>query len=595
MLRRKNQQIKTKRSWGLILFGSLFAMPAMALFFWSIVPNIYESIKMQSWQTTQATLLSADVKHHSSSDSGTTFEAVASYQYVVNGTVYKNHRVQISSGNDNIGHFQTDLGSKLSSDFAYKRPIIIYYNRDNPAESIIHRKLRWKLLLFTSMFVALFGLAGFGIMYWGWRGKKSNISPETLSQPWLSEPSWMNNEINSDSKTSFQFALIFAIFWNLISTPIAFFGLADAYNKEGLIVALIVLAFPAVGLGLLFWSYSSWKQWKKYGRTPLILSPFPGNIGGDVGGKVLFTQKLSKEHDYKVTLTLVKTGSDNDERMIWQKEGQATLKQVYSHKAISELQFRFKVPDHLHESELLPKYRHIWRVTIANKAITLNRSFDIPVYKLKNQTATVLNNKNISSDNYNKKYSSVTDSPQSSKTGDRKIRIENYLPFQNKSTNSFVSLSEKTVIHYPLFRKLGLHAIFTAAGSLFFLIGVFLWYEKDAPVFMATFFGLIGGMTALAGFYGLAHSLTVTLGNNQLDVVKKILSFTISKHSVNYNEIQSINNKITHRSQSAGKHITHYKVFALLKNGKKIKIADAENITALNAVLDYFRKKLGLS
>jgi hypothetical protein len=590
MLNKINPQIKTKRRWGIMLFGSVFAMPAIFLLFWSIVPSIYESIQMQSWQTTQATLLSADVKHHSDSDTGTTYEAIASYQYIVNGISHKNNRVQISSGNDNIGDFQTELGSQLRFDLSNKRPITIYYNHNNPADSIIHRELRWKLLLFTSVFVILFGLAGFGMMFWGWRGEKTNISPETISQPWLSKPEWINNEINSDSKSSFQFALIFAVFWNLISSPIAFFGLADAYNEQGFLLAIIIAAFPAAGLGLLFWAYSSWKKWKRYARTPLILSPFPGSIGSEVAGKILFTQKLPKEHDYSVTLTLVKTRSDNDEVLIWQKEGVANLKQVYSSKATSELHFRFKTPANLPESDLFSTYRHIWRVTITNKEVELNRSFEIPVYKLKSQAEV---NSSLSSSN--KEYSSDIDLPELSQVDTKdKISIDNYLPFQETPINSLGSFSEQTVIHYPLFRKLGLHAMFTALGSVFFVIGVFLFNEKDAPLFMAAFFGFIGGMAALAGFYGLAHSLTITLGNNRLRVVKKILGFTISNHSVNYNEIQNINHKVTHRSQSAGKHITHYKVFALLKNGKEIKIADAENETAVNAVRDYFRKRLDL-
>lgn len=583
------QYIKTKLNWFYIIFGSFFAVPALGIFMVSVVLSVSESIQMKSWHSASAIIQSADIGYYQGGEGGTTYLAKARYQYQVDGITYNNSRVQISSGSDNIGSFQKDVAGKLRANYANGEPVTIYYNPKNPADSIIYRELRWGLLLFTSMFVLLFGGAGFGVMYWGWRGNKTNVSLQTSSEPWLSEVNWMNNTIYSDSKSGFISLAIIAVFWNAISWLFVFVGLEDAYKDEGLMVTLIILMFPAAGLGILYLAIKSWKQWRKFGRTPLVLSPFPGQVGGDVGGTIQFQQRLPDQDEYLATLSLLRsytTGSGDDketeEELVWHKEGLAKLKQVLTADVESELKFRFKTHDNLPESNTgTSSDYYIWRITIENKQIGLIHNFDIPVFNVAGQALSGIDRQ---------EYSSVSDRPNTTDNRrNQKVSMEKYLPFKD-SRGSF---SDQSVIHYPLFRKVALNSLFALIGGFFFAVGIYLWFEKDAPAIMGMFFCFLGGLACLAGLYGMSHSLTITMANNRLEVVKTILGLSIKRHSHNYSEVKSVISKELYRSNSGNKHSIHYNILAVLDNGKKIKLAEAENDIAQNLIVDFFNKKLG--
>ena len=594
MLRKHPSYIKTQRNWRMIVFGAVFTIPAILSLFWSIIPSVYEATQMRSWQATSATLYSAELTSHRGK--ATTYRANATYQFNVGKYVYRNDRVQISSRSDNVGSFQEQLGSQLERDYRNKQPITVYYNLDNPHDTIIHREIRWELFFFDSIFVAVFGFAGIGMLLWGWYGHKTNIAPEATSKPWLSDLRWMNNSIASDSKSNVYSSAIFAIFWNLISIPLAILLVSDAYHKQGLMVATIVMLFPLVGLGLIYWVFHNLKEWRAFGKTPLTLKPFPGEIGGDVAGKILFKRRLSNTHDYSITLTCVwqyKTGSSDNrqtnEDLIWQKEGTSQLKQVLTKNVNSELHFRFKVPEGLEESTTgSASNRHIWRLTLENKELGLNRSFEIPVFVVASQQTSS-----------RQEYSSIEDvndaSPELIHKHKGKIDINDYLPFQDSTTNALASFSPETIIHYPIFRKFALNSLFAIVGIVFFSIGIYLWNDKNAPLIIAVIFSFLGGLTGLAGLYNLGSSLKVTITESTLKSVKKLFGFTTSNLTINNSDIQEITNKEHYRSQSGGKHVIHYNILALLRNGKKIKIAEAENETARKIVLDYFQQKLNFN
>jgi hypothetical protein len=96
------------------------------------------------------------------------------------------------------------------------------------------------------------------------------------------------------AKASLWFARGFAIFWNAISSPVLF-----AFQGElarGNQMRWIALLFPLVGLGLLVWAMRQTLGWRRFGMTLLGLDPFPGAIGGDVGGTVELRLPYNPKH-----------------------------------------------------------------------------------------------------------------------------------------------------------------------------------------------------------------------------------------------------------------------------------------------------------
>ncbi len=585
-------QIKTRRSWVLILFGAFFLAAALFMLLIFTLPTITDAIRMQSWQPAQATLTAAEVTRHRS-DKADTYKATARYRYTVNGVNYENDRVALGRGSDNVGDFQESFGQKLEQNFYQHRPITIYYDPDNPQDAIIHRDIRWKLLFMQSFIALVFGLPGLGIMYWGWRGRKTNTSPAVSTHPWLANPAWMDNRILSDSKTGVTFMAAFATFWNLFSWGNTILILPDAWRKEGAMVAAIILLFPVVGLVLAWIAWRMSRQWRKFGKTPLQLMPFPGVIGGDVGGTIHFRQRLPQQEKYRVTLDVVKTRKShdgNDEQLIWQKEGTASLKPGLPG---SELWFRFQVPDDLPESDPPDTANpHIWRLSIGNKSIGLDRSFEIPVYKEQGAKHSSLQHSEQPD------YSSPLDQ-QTERTGASHIDIREYLPIVSPTTTlqSNIRYRPGTIIHYPAFRQFTQHILFTLFGGFFFAIGVWLWQKPDAPMMIGLIFCLLGSLTALAGLYSLGHSLTTTFDNQHIRAVRKIFGLAFSHKAAPLTDIETITSKESYRSKGSGDRnwTIHYNILANLKNGKKIKIASAESETAATLIRDYFIHQFGLT
>lgn len=379
-------QTKTTRSWGLVLFGSLFALPGLFLLVMMTGGALYDAVRMQSWVETDANILSSEVKHFSGDTS--TYKIVADYTYQVNGRTYEGDRVSIHGGSDNVGDYHHETGRKLSRS---SKETTVFYNPKQPDEAIIDRSLRWEMIGFSSIIGFIFALVGCGIIYFGARGSTEIISPETVDKPWLAKPEWANNKISSDAKTVMYVLIFFSLIWNLMVWPTLLFNGESIYNEVHPMILPILAIFPLVGLYLIFLSSKAVKQHISFGKTPLVLTPFPGSIGGQIGGKVEFSKHISSLESFPVkvvclrkNLSSSKQGSNIKEHLVW--EGN-TFARHYSHATGSGLEFSLDVPDNLPETELdKDDHWHEWRVDIESPEIKLKRSFDIPVYRTAQQS-----------------------------------------------------------------------------------------------------------------------------------------------------------------------------------------------------------------
>lgn len=341
------QPTKTERSGCLMLFGLPFFIGGLVAFYFLTWPVLYEGFTMQKWPSTSGTLLSAKLNSYRS-DNSHTYSTEARYKYYVNGLEYIGHRVWINDSSDNVGDFQEKLGRRLERAHRNKRNVPVYYDPMNPHNAVLNRTIRWDVIGLGSVFLVIFGGVGGGLIYLGWRGKKTIDTPEAADKPWLAEPDWHDNVIFSDARAGAWGMWFFAILWNLISAPSVVMGFPEVWRDEGYI-ALLIFLFPLVGLWLLYLAIKQTLEWKRFGRTPLTLDPFPGSIGGDVGGEIITRIRYNSAQIYKVTLTCVYSyvsGSGKNrtrkERVKWQDEGYAHAEPAAEG---SRLKFRFKVPD----------------------------------------------------------------------------------------------------------------------------------------------------------------------------------------------------------------------------------------------------------
>ena len=251
------------------IFVSLFALPFFAVgvwMLWSISSTLYDAAKMRDWQPTDARLTSAGYSTSQGDDSDT-YQAYASYTYRWGGKTYTGNRVAISSGADNIGDYQQQLGNRLSGAMARGESVVVWVDPVEPSQSIIDRTVRWGLIGFKAIFVLVFGGVGLGLLIAAWRApkEKDKTLPEFQRSPWLLNEKWQTATIRSDSKMAMWGAWAFAAFWNLISAPLPFLLYEEVLEKENYL-ALIGLLFPLVGIGLLVWAIRRTREWTASAR-----------------------------------------------------------------------------------------------------------------------------------------------------------------------------------------------------------------------------------------------------------------------------------------------------------------------------------------
>lgn len=571
---------KNEKSWFLALFGLPFFLGGAGLLCLSIIPTLYDAWQMSSWQETQAELLSARLISHSSSKGGTTYSVDASYRYVVDGQPYQNSHVSINSRSDNIGDFQEDLGRSLEQSYQAGEKVSAWFDPDQPANAILNRDLRPGLLGFESIFVVVFGGIGFALVYYGLRGvpPTPNISAN-ISQPWLNHPDWQNGVLRYKGKAKVYFSWIFTLIVSLVSLP-ALMNIMDIWQKKGWLV-LLVLLFPLIGIVMLYQSIKTTLEWWRFGDTPLRLDPFPGVIGGNVGGELLLKTDFDRRARYLLTLSCIysyMSGSGDDrsrsEKLIWQDTVTGSV--LDSHR----MQFCFAVPDQLppSESQQSEKY-HLWRLDIHGNmpGVDLKRQFEIPVYQ---GTGSTRNAESLIS---------AGDNAQTRPAN----RIEDLIPLRKNGM--------QTEIYYPPFRKPFQAFAIQLFGAIFCGSGWFLWREAAAGgfqsimlYFMSAIFSLIGIIILSCGLYALLNALHISCDGWQVTSTRRILGITKSQKSAAYSSITAIKTENKGGYQSGNRHVASYQVQAVAPNGVIILAEQLDAYSKAEQVADYFRKLLGV-
>ncbi len=566
------KNIKTERSGCLLVFGLIFFLVGTGLFAWQGVPAMLDAWRMQSWISTTGTLTAAKLEYHTGDDS-TTHQATASYHYDVGGIRYENDRVAIMGGADNVGDFQQNLGESLEGRFRQGEPVTVWFDPDDPEDSVLNREMRWGLLGFLGIFLLAFGGVGAGILFWAWRGSRTIDTPEVAEKPWLSNPEWVDGKIASGAQGGMWFLWFFAGIWNVISLPLLFLFPA-AWEEEGAIV-LLMLLFPLVGFGLLWWAIAQTRQWRRFGRTILTMDPYPGSIGGDVGGEVLVNMRWDAAARFKATLGCYRSevrGSGKNrsrrESVVWQDSGMARA--TVAGEGI-KVQFRFEVPEDLPVSEDKGSHSyHLWRVNIHGElpGTDLDRSFEIPVFPTGERSAGI--------------------EPATGGVGDTRApaRVEDLIPLRR--------LGNQVLVQYPAGRNRLRNAMAMGFGAIFAGIGGILLSLVASEGFMMIFMGgiflLVGLLIALGGLYALLSSLEVMFDGSSVTSVRRIFGVPIFRRQAAYYEIQEIRGHKVFSSTGRNRTTVNYSVQAEYVGGRMTLALDLDSHSSVETVCGFFRE-----
>jgi hypothetical protein len=526
---------------------------------YAIGSDAFDAWQMRDWQPTSAILSNAGYSSHQGENS-MTYEAYAAYRYEFQGQHFNGSRVWLSGGADNIGSYQTRTGNQLRSARNSATPITVYVNPASPGESIIDRDIRWAMIGFRSIFVLLFGGFGLGMMIFVFKAprEKDPADPRYADSPWLANDDWQSATIRSDSKSTMYATWGFAVVWNLISAPLPFVIYAEVLEKQNTL-ALVGLLFPLVGAGLIAWAIGRTREWHRFGPTPVTLDPFPGSIGGHVGGTIDLRLPYDAGTRVGVTLTNLESymsGSGKNrrrsEKALWQDSQSA---QLVPGSAGTRLTFRFDVPASAAESdaEQSGDSYHLWRLNIAADlpGADLDRDFDVPV------------------------YATATESRQVSARALDGAHAENRAASEQAASERFRVAFAGTgkELLYPMGRNALSSLGGIIIGGLFAGAGVYLMIAEGER-FIGGVFSLVGGLIFLASLYMLLNSLHVKTEGGQLISVRRILGIPISRRSIRTDQVQRFSKDSTMQTQSGRRHVMHYSIYAGDDSGQKICVGE---------------------
>lgn len=547
---------------------------------YSVGSDLFAAWQMQSWIQVDAQLTSAGYERHSGDDSDT-YEAYATYTYTFGGQYYNNDRVTIAAGADNIGDYQTDLGDRLSGSFDRGEPVVAYINPDNYADSIVDRSPRWSLLAFKSMFFLVFGGIGLFVLIFVIRKSRVKNLPANRhrDQPWLVNDDWHGAPIRSNSKMTMAVIVGFAIFWNLISAPLPFVIYAEVLEKQNY-PALFGLLFPLVGIVLIIWAIRQIREWHRFGPAPVTLDPFPGSVGGHVGGTIDINLTFDASTKFFVTLTNLHSsvsGSGKDRRRAetpeWQDEQIAHATRGMKGTRIS---FRFLVPDGLDESDAEKKSEtyYLWRLNIRASldGVDIDRSYEIPVY------ATGASSQNLSD-------IEIAHSRSQKHAADMQ-------DIQRMMNMTFDASGQR--MRYPMGRNLKPGFSGLLFGTIFGSAGWYFFTYEHLPVFGTVFTG-IGIIIVLSAMYFMLNSLEISQQGTEIRSVRRVLGIPIRTVVMQHRHFVKFENTVTSRTNSTHRHVVKYSVVAIDRNGQKMVVGEGfRGASQARAAADLIGQKFAL-
>ena len=554
--------------WGGTLFGLLFFGVGAGFLLLGVIPNLWDAVRMRDWVQVPAEVVQLDLKSNHGDDT-TTYKVIARFRYVYDGRSYTGNRVGIADGgSDNVGDWQHHTWSRLKG----RKHTTLWVNPADPSESVFDRDLRWGLLGFKMIFVIVFGGAG-AVVLWFINRKPAPVSPGLPA--WQASADWHDNRIRSNARASLWFAWGFAVFWNAISAPIAFILPGELARGNQLI--WIALLFPLVGLGLLVWAIRQTLAWRRFGVTQLELDPFPGAIGGDVGGTLELRLPYNPRHRFRVTLTCLhvytRRTSDGNETVRdakWQDEQPAVVEPGMHG---TRLRFLFQSPVDLPESSEEGSDRYEWMLQIAGSlpGADFDRSWQIPV--LKNA------------------------GPQTARAPVRR-RAEDADTLEAPGRLRIRETGAGIELYYPYLRHPGMALGMLITGGLFaapvWLIDAFAG-SRGVPGPMRWLFTVVGALILTWGIYLAGNSLRVTAGRQGLTAVRGIFGLQFARHAA-ADDITGIGKSIGMQSRQGNRAQAWYRIHVRTRDGRRIALGEGlTGASRVDALIERLRVALGLS
>ncbi|MBI1920778.1 MAG: DUF3592 domain-containing protein [Geobacter sp.] len=454
--------------------------------------------------------------------------------------------------------FRSQIG-RGSPAYTIGELVPVRYNPQDPSQAEINegQTLWMPIIILFSLGIAFTALGGgfMAVIYCGARNaqQKGSALEQGFSE-WQAEPSWQTGTIESVSRREIWLFWVFAIAWNAVGQPSGYFALNSFFGGNRL--AAIGVLFPVGGFWLLWMAIRLTLQMRNFGKIFLKMDPFPGSLGGDVGGGIDLPIPFKPENQFKVSLNCThqtrhicsdgSSGTRSD--LIWQETAYAFANPA---ERGTRVRFRFAVPADLPESSTeYPSY-HQWTVNLSAElpGIDLDRNFTIPVIRT---TPPLTSSMPV-------EPSLALQTPDSIASGI--VRIEKH--------------PGRIILFYPPFRNLKDGIVVSMIGGGVFVFSIMLILENVwLALSIMTIFGLLGLTGLLFGIWLIGNSLRVEVGISDLKVVRRFMGIPVKKSHIATSAIRQIEaRRYGARGGGAGTKIV-FTLRAHLIDGGKVIVGD---------------------
>lgn len=301
-------------------------------------------------------------------------------------------------------------------------------------------------------------------------------------------------KIFSNEKSNHWIPMVLGIFFCLPIIPLSLIIYDEV--RVGEYGVLFTLLFPLVGFSLIFSSFKMRKAFLYFGPTPLIPSPAIGQVGGQIGGRIII-EKPWEKRNLDITLSCIhtySTGSGDSRRthtsILWQANDKPIDR---ANGNSSTLEFAFDVPAKKPTSDSHKGRGSIdWQITVKGNIADkeFNRSWKLPV-EAGTQTSSII---------IPKAHKEAT---HIAKRKDAEASIEQQIQTE-KTANGLDITSEQG-------RNKSMSWFMIIFGFIFAGVGFFLFYtaiqDGNVPWIMPPTFSLIGLAIFTFGIFLLGRKL----------------------------------------------------------------------------------------
>ncbi|MFN7856511.1 MAG: DUF3592 domain-containing protein [Acidovorax sp.] len=262
---------------------------------WSTLQIAWEA---RSWQPVSAEVLAAQLKQHSTTRGGATYQVQARYRYHFAGKAYEGSRIGLDGAgqSDNVDDWHRQWVARLQDARARGQGITVWVNPGDPSQVLVDRTIRWPLLIFRLPFALVFtgvGLVAAGFFVYTLRGLARGAP---RGEPGGDSPGPVDTGLSKrdGSGTSLGVVWFFAIFWCGIAFPIAFLIWVDP-GTPWFFQALISV-FVVIGLGLIALAVRQTHLAWRYAGSALTALPSPPRAGHPVEMTLLLPPRAAVYH-----------------------------------------------------------------------------------------------------------------------------------------------------------------------------------------------------------------------------------------------------------------------------------------------------------